>query len=84
MGNEATSLPKRSTDPGFVGQAKVEAYSVMHDRTGLPTHALVALRTDAGARVWGTMRDTGALSAMLLEEHIGRSAELSLDGTVSI
>ncbi len=84
VGNEATSLPKRSTDPGFVGQAKVEAYSVMHDRTGLPTHALVALRTDAGARVWGTMRDTGALSAMLLEEHIGRSAELSLDGTVSI
>ena len=83
VADEAASLPIRQTDPGFSGETTVEAYSVMHDRTGHPTHAVVSLRTDTAARVWGTTRDVDTLGAMLVEEHIGRSAELSPDGTVS-
>ena len=84
VAGEASSLPRRQTDPGFSGEATVEAYSVVHGREGVPTHALVALRTGTGARIWGTTRDVGTLHAMLVEEHIGRNAELSPDGTVSL
>ncbi len=84
VADKAASLPKRRTHPGFSGEAKVEAYSVMHDRIGLPTHAVVSLRTGAEARVWGTTRDSGLVGAMLIEEHVGRSAELSPDGSVSV
>lgn len=84
VNDEARSLPKRPTDPSFSGKATIEAYSVLHGREGVPTHALVALRTGADARVWGTTRDSTLMGAMLIEEHIGRIAELSPDGVVSI
>jgi hypothetical protein len=56
----------------------------MHGRDGAPTHALVALRTPGDARTWGTVRDTGRLTAMTVEEHVGRPAELDPDGLVAV
>ncbi len=81
--DEATGTPRRRPDPGYSGQATIEAYSVMHDRSGRPTHALVALRTGADARVWGTTRHSASLDAMLVDEHVGRVAELSPEGVVA-
>ena len=80
----AADLPTRTVDHGHVGPATIEAYAVMHDRDGAPTHALVALRTPGDARTWGTVRDTGRLTAMTVEEHVGRPAELDPDGLVAV
>ena len=80
----AADLPTRTVDHGHVGPATIEAYAVMHGRDGAPTHALVALRTPGDARTWGTVRDTGRLTAMTVEEHVGRPAELDPDGLVAV
>ena len=80
----AADLPTRTVDHGHVGPATIEAYAVMHGRDGAPTHALVALRTPGDARTWGTIRDTGRLTAMTVEEHVGRPAELDPDGLVAV
>ncbi len=81
---DAADLPTRTVDHGHVGPATIEAYAVMHGRDGAPTHALVALRTPGDARTWGTVRDTGRLTAMTVEEHVGRPAELDPDGLVAV
>jgi hypothetical protein len=56
----------------------------MHGRDGSPTHALVALRNAADARVWGTSRDAATLDAMTAVEHVGVDAELSPDGLIAL
>ena len=56
----------------------------MHGRDGSPTHALVALRNAADARVWGTSRDAATLDAMTAGEHVGVDAELSPDGLIAL
>ncbi|MBC8365163.1 MAG: hypothetical protein H8E59_09190 [Actinobacteria bacterium] len=76
-------LPTRSVDHPYVGTATIEAYTVMHGRDGIPTHALVALRTPDDARTWGQTRDPERLTAMTTDEHIGRTAEVDPDGVVA-
>ena len=84
VAEEAACLPARAADPGYAGPATIEGYSVMHGRDGSPTHALVALRNAADARVWGTSRDAATLDAMTAGEHVGVDAELSPDGLIAL
>ena len=79
----AANLPTRAVDHAYAGPATIEGYSVMHGRDGIPTHALVALRTPYDARTWGTTRDPGRLAAMCIDEHIGHAAEIDPDGLVA-
>jgi len=79
---EAT--PSRTPDPDFAGQATIDGYSVSHDREGSPMRALVSMLTTSGSRVWGGTTQRATLDAMVVEEFVGRPAELDPEGLVAI
>jgi hypothetical protein len=76
-------LPVRVPDPTFAGEGTIDGYTVVYDRNDRPEHALVALLTDEGARVWGGTTDRATLVAMVDEEHVGQAAEMDPDGLVA-
>jgi acetyl-CoA C-acetyltransferase len=78
------ATPSRTPDPDFAGRATIDGYSVSHDRDGNPTRALVCMLTTSGSRVWGGTTDPATLDAMVVEEFVGREAELDPDGEVSV
>ena len=81
--SEVEELPVRVPDPAFTGKGTIDGYTVIYDRNGRPEHALVALLTDEGARVWGGTTDRATLVAMVDEEHVGQAAEMDPDGLVA-
>ena len=62
------------------GPATVEAYTVMHDRDGLPETALAACLLADGRRAWGTSTDRDLAAAMCEGEWVGRAVTLDADG----
>ncbi|MEO2164936.1 MAG: acetyl-CoA acetyltransferase [Acidimicrobiales bacterium] len=78
------ALPNCTGDPDFSGPATIEACTAMFDRSGQAEHGVLAMRSPAGARVWGTTNDPGFLQAITSREMIGVDAELNPDGQVSI
>jgi len=64
------------------GPATVEAYTVMHDRDGMPETALVACLVPDGRRAWGTSTDRGLAAAMCQGEWVGRGVTLDAEGTL--
>ena len=81
---DLAATPSRTPDPDFAGRATIDGYSVSHDRDGDPTRALVCMLTTSGSRVWGGATDPATLDAMVVEEFVGREAELDPDGEVSV
>tara|TARA_B100000508_G_scaffold12183_1_gene8524 strand:- start:507 stop:887 length:381 start_codon:yes stop_codon:yes gene_type:complete len=81
--SEVEELPVRVPDPAFAGEGTIDGYTVVYDRNDRPEHALVALLTDEGARVWGGTTDRATLVAMVDEEHVGQTAEIDPDGLVA-
>ncbi|MDQ1515868.1 MAG: acetyl-CoA C-acetyltransferase [Actinomycetota bacterium] len=79
---EVDGQPRRASTDGFSGNVTVESYTVMHDRDGAPTVALVASLTPDGRRAWGTCRKPDTLAAMTSEEFCGVPAQLGPDGNV--
>ena len=51
---DASFTPTPVADAAYEGPITVEAYTVMHDREGAPELGIVAARTPAGERTWGT------------------------------
>ncbi len=84
MAEQSVDGMTRQPDPGFAGTAIIDGYTVRHDRDGLPTGALVASLSPAGARVWGGTTDRGTLDALLADDLVGQSCELDLTGQVAI
>ncbi|MBT4656320.1 MAG: hypothetical protein HOB61_04610, partial [Actinobacteria bacterium] len=78
------ALPNCTGDPDFSGPATIEACTAMFDRSGQAEHGVLAMRSPAGARVWGTTNDPGFLQAITSREMIGVDAELNPDGQVTI
>ncbi len=66
------------------GLGNVNKRQVSHDRDGNPARALVCMLTTSGSRVWGGATDPATLDAMVVEEFVGREAELDPDGAVSV
>jgi acetyl-CoA C-acetyltransferase len=62
------------------GEARIEAFSVAHDRTRQPREAFVACRTDAGARAWARVEDGEALKALMSLDCPGATMRFSTDG----
>ncbi len=77
------SYPTRSVDAGYVGEATIEAFTVMHDHEG-PEHAQVTLLTDGGDRVLASSTDEAVMSGLLEEDQIGRRARVPVAGTVAL
>jgi acetyl-CoA C-acetyltransferase len=70
--------------PGFEGAAEVESWTVMHGRDGEPERAFAALRTPAGARVWGTSTDADVLATLLTDDVAGTSAVVAAGGEMTL
>jgi acetyl-CoA C-acetyltransferase len=82
--DEIDALPRRSlaTPHEAAGPATIEAYSVMHDRDGQPETAIAACLLADGRRAWGTSKDIALAASMCVGEWVGRSVELTDDGTL--
>lgn len=80
------ALPRRGVATAIqaAGPATIEAYSVMHDRNGLPeTVCASALLTD-GRRAWATSNESALAEAMTRGEWVGRAAMLDAHGILHV
>jgi acetyl-CoA C-acetyltransferase len=79
------AAPKRALDAAPDGRGTVETYTVMHDRSGEPTDAILACLMPDGRRAWGTIKDDAAtLGDMTTEEVAGRTVNLRPDSTATL
>ncbi len=69
-------------DEMFVGRARIEGYTVMHDRSEPPT-ILAALKTPKG-RTWGYSRKPDVAAELMATEGVGRAAHVTADGSIEI
>jgi len=83
--DEIDAMPRRelADAPDAAGGATIEAYTVMHNRAGLPENVIVACLLADGRRAWGTSNDSALTAAMCAGEWVGRQAELAPDGTIT-
>jgi acetyl-CoA C-acetyltransferase len=81
--DEVDRIPPTTVAEDSTGPVEVEAYTVMHGQDG-PEMALFALRTADGARTFGNSADPATMQAVMNEEAVGRSAQLSSDGRVEL
>jgi acetyl-CoA C-acetyltransferase len=78
------ALPRRRlAEPAdAAGDTAIEAYTVMHDRDGLPEMAIASCLVADDRRAWGTSSDRDLAAAMCLGEWVGRPVRLTDDGTL--
>lgn len=80
---EVDAAPRRALAADFVGEAAIEAYTVMYGAGG-PEAGLAACRLDDGRRTWGNTRDADLMDAMAREEFCGRRVRLLRSGALNI
>jgi acetyl-CoA C-acetyltransferase len=78
---EVDALPGREVAGAYEGEATVEATSVVVERDGSPSLAIVSLLTPSGARVLANSRDAGVMQSMTEEAWEGRTVQLRTDGS---
>jgi acetyl-CoA C-acetyltransferase len=78
---EADALPSRRAAGLFEGSMTIEATSVVMERDGTPTVAIVAGLLPDGTRGLANSRDAGVMTAMTREGWEGRVVTVSNDGT---
>ena len=76
-------VPPTTVANDYVGPVTIEAYTVMHNADG-PEVGLCAVRTPDGGRTWGQVTDGDQMASMLVEEAIGRAAELDGEGVLHL
>lgn len=81
--DEIDAMPRRTLAEDGSGPATIEAYTVMHSRDGLPETALAAVLLPDGRRAWGNSHDHALAAAMCAGEWVGRSVDLSAEGTIT-
>jgi acetyl-CoA C-acetyltransferase len=77
-------LPQCSPDAEAKGEITVETYSVVYERDGTPSRAIVACRTVDGRRAWATTTDPDQLAVLVTEEGCGRLGTLRDTGLVDL
>ena len=79
---EIDAMPRRDLADAAeaAGPATIEAYTVMHSRTGQPETALAACLLPDGRRAWASSSDTDLATAMCVGEWVGRAVVLAPDG----
>ncbi len=77
-------LPQCSPDAEAKGEITVETYSVVYERDGTPSRAIVACRTVDGRRAWATTTDPDQLAVLVTEEGCGRLGTLRESGVVDL
>jgi acetyl-CoA C-acetyltransferase len=76
------ALPKRvvADASDAAGGATIEAYTVMHDRDGVPEAAHAAVLLADGRRAWATSRRIDTAAALCEGEWVGRAVAVRNDG----
>ncbi len=77
-------LPQCSPDAEARGEVTVETYSVVYERDGTPSRAIVACRTVDGRRAWAITTDPDQLAVLVTEEGCGRLGTLRDTGVVDL
>jgi acetyl-CoA C-acetyltransferase len=80
------ALPRRELASGqdAAGAVSIEAYTVMHDRDGLPERTIATCLLDDGRRAWGTSVEPDVHAAIAEGEWVGRRATLTVDGSLDL
>jgi acetyl-CoA C-acetyltransferase len=76
------ALPRRDVAGDAAGPATVEAYTVMHDRTGAAERGLAACLLPDGRRAWATTDDADTMAAMEHDEWVDRPVTLAEEGVL--
>ena len=85
---EIDALPKRElataavAATGLVGPAKIEAYTVMHDRDGKPETAIASTLLGDSRRAWATSKDPQVAQSLCTDEWVGRQVTLDPTGNL--
>ena len=61
------------------GAGTVEAYTVQHDRDGMPSVGIVVVRLADGRRCWANMTDARILSRIEQQEFVGQPGRVRYD-----
>ena len=79
---EIDAMPRRELADAAeaAGPATIEAYTVMHSRTGQPETTLAACLLADGRRAWAQSSNTDLAAAMCVGEWVGRAVVLAPDG----
>jgi acetyl-CoA C-acetyltransferase len=78
---QVDATPARDLAERYDGAVTIEAYTVMHDRDGTPSHAIAAGLTPDGRRTWAAAHDQATAAAMTEAEYCGTPASFR-DGTL--
>jgi len=81
---EVDALPRRELCDEPDGHARVEAWTVMHDREGEPETAIVAALLDDGRRAWGVTSEPEPVKVAVTEDLAARRVALRPDGTFDV
>ena len=81
---EVDALPKRGYVAEHDGPVTVESYTVMHERDGSPSLAIVACLLPDGRRAWANSREPALLKTLTTDDLIGSPAQLLADGTLEL
>ena len=81
---EVDALPTRELCEEPEGEVTVEAWTVMHDREGVPETGILVGLLDDGRRAWGTTGDGDQVKVMVSEELGGRSVRVHPDGAIDL
>ena len=84
--DEIDALPRRELAAGDEarGAATIEAYTVMHDRTGQPERLIAAALLPDGRRAWVVCPDKSVASSFTRGEHVGDQVALLRSGELAI
>ena len=79
---EIDALPRRELAVGdeAAGPATIEAYTVMHDRDGLPERFIAAVLRHDGRRAWVNCDDRSIAAEFVDGEHVGDAVTLRRSG----
>ncbi len=83
---EIDALPCRELALGddAAGAATIEAYSVMHDRDGVPERLVAAALRSDGRRVWITCDERSVAESFTRGEHVGDNVTLRRSGELAL
>lgn len=79
---EVDALPRRhaASASEVAGDVTVEAYSVMHDRSGEPSRLAASVLTHEGTRSWAVSSDASVMSHAIDTEFVGEVVRLLPSG----
>jgi acetyl-CoA C-acetyltransferase len=86
--DELAALPRRRVarpDPVDGLEGAIETYTVVHDRTGSPTHGFVAVTPDDDHRCWGRVEHCDDLATMDGDDElVGHPVRIAGDGSARL